>query len=53
MNAFILSIPDEYENKRNMRIRNGIEEFFFLRSNISNDNIISAKSLGLTTGVVN
>ena len=36
-----------------MRIRNVFEEFFCLRSNISNDNIISTKSLGLKTGVVN
>ena len=32
---------------------NVFEEFFCLRSNISNDNVISAKSLGLKTGVVN
>ena len=30
------------ERKRNMRIRNGFEECFCLRSNQSNDNIISA-----------
>ena len=43
MNVFIVSIPNEWERKRNMRIRNGFEVFFFgLRSNLSNDNIISA-----------
>ena len=42
MNVFIVSIPNEKERKRNMRIRNGFEEFFCLRSNLSNDNIISA-----------
>ena len=31
------------ERKRNMPIRNGLGEFFCLRSNLSNDNIISAK----------
>ena len=25
MNVFIVSIPNEYERKRNMRIRNGFE----------------------------
>ena len=38
----IASIPNEYERKRNMRIRNEVEEFVCLRSNVSNDNIISA-----------
>ena len=42
MNVFIVSIPNEYERKRNMRIRNEFEELFCLRSNLSNDNIISA-----------
>ena len=42
MDVFIVSIPNEWERKRNMRIRNGFEEFFCLRSNLSNDNIISA-----------
>ena len=36
-----------------MRIRNGIEEFFCLRSNLSNDRIISAKRPGLKTGLEN
>ena len=35
---FTFSIPNEYEKRRNMRIRNGFEEFFCLRSNLSNDN---------------
>ena len=39
VNVFIVSIP---VRKRNMRIRNGFEEFFCLRSYVSNDNIISA-----------
>ena len=34
-----------------MRIRNGFEEYFCLRSNLSNDNIISALRLGLETGM--
>ena len=45
MNVFIVSIPNEYtyiERKRNMRIRNAFEEFFCLRPNLSNDDIISA-----------
>ena len=42
MNVFIVSIPNELERKRNMRIRNEFEELFCLRSNLSNDNIISA-----------
>ena len=37
-----VSIPNDYERKKNMRIRNGLEEFSRLRSNVSNDNIISA-----------
>ena len=35
MNVFIVSIPNEWERKRNMRIRNGFEEFFCLHSNLS------------------
>ena len=42
MKVFMVSIPNELERKRNMRIRNGFEYFFGLRSNLSNDNIISA-----------
>ena len=42
MNVFIVSIPNEQERKRNMRIRNGFEKYFCLRSNLSNDNIKSA-----------
>ena len=34
--------PNEWERKKNMRIRSGFEEFFCLRSKLSNDNIISA-----------
>ena len=41
-NIFIVSIPNEWERKRNMRVQNGFEEFFCLRSNLSNDIIISA-----------
>ena len=37
----IVSVPKE--RKRNMRIRNGFEELFCLRSNLSNDSIISAQ----------
>ena len=36
-----------------MRIRNRVEEFFCLRSNLSYDEIISAKRPGLKTGVEN
>ena len=52
MNVFIVSIPDEYERKKNMQIRNGLEEFSVcLHSNLSNDNIISAERPGLKTGM--
>ena len=52
MNAFIVSIPNEQERKRNMRIRNGFDEYVCLRSNLSNDNmIISAQRPGLKTGM--
>ena len=34
-----------------MRILNGFEEFICLRSNLSNDNIISALRPGLKTGI--
>ena len=34
-----------------MRIHNGFEELFRLRSNLSNDNIISALRPGLKTGM--
>ena len=34
-----------------MQILNGFDEFFCLRSNLSNDNIISAQRPGLKTGV--
>ena len=37
----IVSIPNEEEKKKDMRNRNGFEELFCLRSNLSNDNIIS------------
>ena len=36
-----------------MRIRNGFDKFVCLRSNLSNDNIISALRPGLKTGVEN
>ena len=39
MNVFFVSILNEKERKRNMRIRNGLEEFFPLRSNLSNDHL--------------
>ena len=41
-NVLIIAILNESERKRNMRIRNGFEEFFCLCSNLSNDYIISA-----------
>ena len=44
MNVFIVSIPNEYERKKNIRIRNGLEEFFRLRSNLSNDNNFCLKA---------
>ena len=34
-----------------MQIRNTLEEFFFLRSNLSNDDIIYAERPGLKTGM--
>ena len=49
MNVFIVSIPNELERKRNMRIRNRFELFFCLRPNLSNGNIISAHRPGLKT----
>ena len=51
MNVFLVSMPIEYERKTNMRIRNGFEEFFCLRSGLSNDDIISASRPGLKTGM--
>ena len=42
MKVFNVSIPSEQERNRNMRIRNAFEEFFYLRSNLSNNDIISA-----------
>ena len=30
MNVFIVSVPNEEERKRDMRIRNGFEDFFFV-----------------------
>ena len=42
MNIFIVSIPNEEERKKNMRFLNGFKEFFGLRSNLSNNDIISA-----------
>ena len=53
MNIFIISVPNEEERQRNMRIRNILEEFFCLRSNLSNDDIISALRPGLKSGVEN
>ena len=44
MNVFIVSISNEEERKRNMRIRNGFEEFFCLRSNLSNDDNFCQKA---------
>ena len=41
-----VSKKEKYANSKN-----GFEEFFCLRSNLSNDNIISAKRLGLKTCV--
>ena len=38
----IVSVSNEQERKKNVRIRNGFEEFVCLRANLSNDNIISA-----------
>ena len=50
MNVFIGQMT---ERKRNMRILNGFEEFFCLRCNPSNNDIISAKRPGLKTSVEN
>ena len=41
-NVFIVSIPNEWERKRNMPTRNVFEEYFCFRSNQSTDNKISA-----------
>ena len=51
MKVFIVSIPNVKERRRNMRILNGFEYFFCLRSSLSNDDIISAYRPGLKTGV--
>ena len=45
-----VSIPNDKERKRNMRTRNIFEDLFCLRSNLSNDDIISAQGPGLKTG---
>ena len=42
MKVFIVSIPNEKESRRNLRLRNEFEEFFCLHSNLSDENIISA-----------
>ena len=42
MNVFSFHFQMGVERTRNMRIRNGFEEFFCLPSNLSNYNIISA-----------
>ena len=42
MNVVIVSIPNELERNGKMLIRNAFKEVFCLRSNLSNDYIISA-----------
>ena len=42
MNLFIVSIPNESERKRNMRIRKGLNNLFVYALRLGNDNIISA-----------
>ena len=42
MNVVIVSIPNESERNKKMRIRNAFGELFCLRSNLSNNDIISA-----------
>ena len=42
MNVCMVSIPNEKERKRNRRIRNIFEDLFCLRSDLSNNDIISA-----------
>ena len=49
MNVFIVSIQNEQGRKRNKQIGNGFEEFFCLRSSLSNDD----KRPGLKTGMQN
>ena len=51
MNVFIVSISNVKERRRNMRILNGFEELFCLRSSLSNDDIISACRAGMKKGV--
>ena len=51
MNVIIVSIPNELERKRNMRIPKGFRECFCLGSKLINDNIISAWIPGLKTGM--
>ena len=50
MNVFIISIPNELERKRKMNLK-WISTICCLHSNLSNDNIISAKKLGLKTSM--
>ena len=40
MNVFIASIPNEYERKGHMRIRNRFEQFLGCNPNLISDNII-------------
>ena len=42
MSVFIVSILNEKDRNRNMRIRNAFEQIFGLCSNLSNHDIISA-----------
>ena len=50
MNVFIISIPNELERKRKMNLK-WVSTICCLHSNLSNDNIISAKKLGLKTSM--
>ena len=53
MNVCMVSIPNEKERNRNRRIRNIFEDLFCLRSDLSNNDIISAYRPGLKTGKEN
>ena len=51
INVFIVSIPNQWERNRNMRIGHGLESFFYLRSSLSNHNIISPYRPGLKKAI--
>ena len=49
--GIVWTFNSKWVREKNMRLRNGFEELFCLRSNLGNDNIISAWRPGLKTGM--